>query len=113
MLYINGTEIKLTRGDSAYLQIPIVNKKPDDTTEEYVISEGDTLVMTMAKSCDDPPCFQKTLVGSNTFHILPEDTRSCEFGKYKYDVQLTTAGGDVFTVIEPSLFQVLQEVTRD
>ncbi len=113
MLYINGTEIKLTRGDSAYLQIPIVNQKPDGSTEEYVLAEGDKLTMTMAKSYEDTPCFQKTITNDNTFHIKPEDTCNCEFGKYKYDVQLTTASGDVFTVVEPSCFQVLAEVTRE
>ena len=113
MLYINGTEIKLTRGDSAYLQIPIINKKADGSTEAYELAADDKLTITMAKSYEDTPVFQQTITGSNTFHIRPEDTRECEFGKYKYDVQLVTASGDVYTVIEPALFQVLPEVTRE
>lgn len=113
MLYINGTEIKLTRGDSAYLQIPIENKMADGSTVAYELEAGDKLTMTMAKSYEEEPCFQKTIEGINTFHILPADTKQCEFGKYMYDIQLTTANGDVFTVIEPSVFQVLPEVTCD
>lgn len=113
MLYIDGTDIKLTRGDSAYLQIPIENRQPDGSSAEYQMAEGDKLTMTMRKGLDAEICFQKTIVGANTFHILPTDTKGCEFGKYKYDVQLTTASGDVYTIIEPSCFQVLTEVTCD
>lgn len=49
-------------------------------------------------------------MGSNSFKILPEDTEGCDFANYKYDVQLVTKDGDVFTVIEPSNLQILPEV---
>lgn len=102
----------LTRGDSAYLQVPIKNKLPDGSTEDWQLSPGDRLTMTVAKNYESDPLFQKTVEDDNTFHILPSDTMGCEFGNYKYDVQLTTAAGDVFTVIGPATFQVLPEVTR-
>ena len=113
MLHINGNEIKLTRGDSAYLKIPIINKLPDGSEEEYELSATDKLTMTMRKGYDGEVCFRKTIEGGNTFRIAPEDTKHCEFGKYKYDVQLVTEFGDVYTVIEPACFQVLAEVTCD
>lgn len=113
MLYIEGTDIKLTRGDTAYLHVPIENRLPDGNTVPYELAEGDTLTMTMRLNYDSEVCFQKVVRGTNTFHIVPEDTRRCRFAKYKYDVQLTTASGDVYTVIEPSCFQVLPEVTGD
>lgn len=111
MLYVDGNNIKLTRGDTAYLQVPIENKLPDGSTVPYELAANDTLTMTMRATYDSEVCFQKVLKGSNTFHILPEDTCGCKFGKYKYDVQLTMANGDVFTVVEPTCFQVLPEVT--
>jgi hypothetical protein len=113
MLYIEGNDIKLTRGDSAYLHIPIENRLPDGSTTPYELAEGDVLVMTMRLNYDSEICFQKTVKGVNTFHIVPDDTKDCKFGKYKYDVQLTTTDGDVYTVIEPACFQVLPEVTCD
>ena len=113
MLYIDGTDIKLTRGDTAYLQVPIVNKMPDGSTAPYEMAEGDTLTMTMRARYDSEVCFQKVVKGDNTFKILPEDTYPFSFGKYKYDIQLTKANGDVFPVIEPSCFQVLPEVTYE
>lgn len=112
MLYIEGTDIKLTRGDTAYLQVPLINMLPDGSASEYEIAPEDTLTMTMRAKYDTEVCFQKTIKGINTFHIVPEDTAGCSFGKYKYDVQLTTANGDVYTVIEPACFQVLPEVTH-
>ena len=103
----NSTQ--LTRGDTAYLQVPIYN---DVSGEEYEIAEGDTLTLSVKRAVtDEAYCFQKTLVGSNLFKIEPEDTKSCDFASYKYDVQLTTASGDVYTVIEPSVFKICTEVT--
>ena len=110
MLYVesNGT-IKLTRGDTARLTIDVIN---DIDGSEYIIHENDTLVMTVKRSTSDTAIkLQKILKGSNTFHIEPKDTSDMEFGSYKYDVQLTTSGGDVYTVIEPSTFTLLKEVT--
>lgn len=112
MLYImpDGT-IKLTRGDTARLTVSIDNHI-DGTQAEYVMSANDTLTLSMKKSIkDSTPCLQKTITGSNTFYIEPNDTRNLEFRKYKYDVQLTTSAGDVYTIIEPSDFEIMEEVT--
>ena len=110
MLYLEfGNTIKLTRGDTARLTVPITN---ETTNAEYVMGENDTLTMTVKKNITDTePALQKVLVGLNTFHIKPSDTAGLDFGKYKYDVELTTADGDVYTVIEPSTFEILKEVT--
>lgn len=110
MLYIDsdGT-VQLTRGDTARLCVSIMNET-DQTA--YAIEAGDTLTLTVKKSTKDiEPSFQKVITGASTFHIEPQDTSGLAFGKYKYDVQLTTAGGDVYTVIVPTTFEILQEVT--
>lgn len=110
MLYVetDGT-IRLTRGDTARLT---VNVEDDITGEEYVIQPADVMILTVKRTVRDASaCFQKTITGSNMFHILPTDTHELAFGKYVYDVQLTTASGDVFTVIAPSVFEIMKEVT--
>lgn len=110
MLYVESDgAVKLTRGDTARLTVTINN---DTSGKEYVIESGDTLTLTVKKSVSDAvPSIQKVLVGTNIFHIEPKDTAQLAFGRYKYDVQLTTAGGDVYTVIEPTTFEIAQEVT--
>ena len=47
MLYVEADNtIRLTRGDTAYLEIPIVN---DITEEEYVISLDDTITFSVKR----------------------------------------------------------------
>lgn len=109
MLYIEGTTIKLTRGDTAYLSVPITNTV---TGNSYDIADGDILEFSVKKyTSDKNKLISKKIIGQNTFHILPEDTKDLPFGKYEYDIQLTTAKGDVYTVIDVSAFEVLNEVT--
>lgn len=110
MLYVkeDGT-IRLTRGDTARLSVGI-NNDMDET--EYTLDENDTLTFTVRKKTTDVYiCLQKTITGSSTFHIEPKDTRKMSFGSYTYDVQLTTATGDVYTIIEPSVLELMPEVT--
>lgn len=101
-------EIKLTRGDTARLTVTL-------TTEEgkaYEVQATDTLTLSVKKAVTDTEyVLQKVIEGSNTFHIEPKDTAGLSFGKYKYDVQLTTGGGDVYTVITPATFEIQSEVS--
>lgn len=109
MLHIKGSEIQLTRGDTAYLNV-IVTKSSDSQT--YTMKPEDTLTLTVKKTVNDSDfLLQKVVEGTNTIHILPEDTSELEYGSYKYDVQLNTEEGDVFTIIEPATFKILPEVT--
>lgn len=111
MLKITGTDIHLTRGDTAYLQVPI-ETEVNGVTSDYEIRENDTLRFTVKESAwDETFLIQKVLEGSNNFHIAPEDTKELKYGSYTYDVELTTGEGDVFTVITPSVFKVTKEVT--
>ena len=104
----DGT-IQLTRGDTARLAVPIINEIDN---QEYVIQSDDILVLSIKKTVNDTEALlEKVLKGENTFHIEPKDTAKMKFGHYKYDVQLTTAGGDVYTVITPTTFEILSEVT--
>lgn len=108
MLYISGNNIRLTRGDTAYLTVPITL----ETGDPYEMQNGDTLTLSVKKRLSDTDyCFQKINTGGNTFHITPEDTKNLDFKTYKYDIQLQTESGDVYTIIPVSEFVILEEVT--
>lgn len=118
MLKVAKTTISLTRGDSAYLALNIVNK---EDRSPYVLHDGDSIQAQIRTE----PNVGKLLVdaslengkiyiddnGTLTWHIAPEDTRDLAIGKYSYDVQITTAAGDIFTFITASDFNVTDEVT--
>lgn len=104
----NGT-VQLTRGDTAEFVISIANRTDGS---EYYVQEGDTLTLSLKKTVkDNSYVLQKTAVGTNVIRIEPADTAELAFTKYVYDVQLTTAGGDVYTVISPTTFEITTEVT--
>ena len=110
MLYVNDDgSIELTRGDTARLSVSIQN---DLTGEDYIVSATDTLRFTIKRTVNDTtPYVKKEVKGSTQFDIRPSDTRDLPYGKYVYDVELTTASGDVYTVIVPTAFKILKEVT--
>lgn len=100
--------VELTRGDTARLSVTVTN----DDGEEYDIQDTDTLTLSMKKKVKDSEVLvTKSVIGSNVFHIKPEDTSGLQFGTYVYDVQINTADGDVYTVIPPSEFKIGEEVT--
>lgn len=100
--------IKITRGDTGVIAINLKNK--DGT--EYVMQTGDVLVITVKRSTYvSDVLFQKAFDGSMQAKIEPADTADLSYGTYWYDVQLTTAGGDVFTVVVPHKLEVMPEVT--
>lgn len=110
MLNVDETYgIHITRGDTARFTVSITN---DINGSEYEIQAGDILQMTVKKNVKDTESLiHKTLNGGKTFHIEPSDTSAMSFGKYVYDIQLTTSDGDVFTIIDPTVFEILKEVT--
>lgn len=102
--------IHLTRGDTARFSIGrIVNTV---TNTNYTPTEGDIVTMTVKKTVlQEDPCVQIIVPGGGVLHIKPEDTKAMAFGKYVYDVQLTTVDGDVYTIIQPTTFDLQKEVT--
>lgn len=104
----NGV-IHLTRGDTARISVQITN---DQNGNEYEVSSDDALTLTVrvnARSSDI--LLQKVVTGTSDFYIAPEDTQNLSFREYVYDIQLTTAAGDVYTIITPRTFEITEEVT--
>jgi len=112
MLYIeNDGTIRLTRGDTAYFGVSIIDSS---TGTEYEPSDDDVILFTIKKSVNaSDSLIQKKFgeVNNNLFKLLPEDTSDLRYGRYQYDVQLTRGNGDVYTVIPPTVFEVMKEVT--
>ena len=80
--------ISLTRGDTFKAKVTIT----DSEGAPYQPNEGDKIRFAMKKDYDD------------------EDTKSLEFGKYVYDVELTKVNGDVDTFITKARIDLTEEV---
>ena len=102
--------IHLTRGDTARFSLgQIVNTI---TNTNYTPTAEDTVTMTIKKTVMQADPFVQIIVpGGEVLHIKPEDTKAMAFGKYVYDIQITMADGDVYTIIPPTTFELLKEVT--
>lgn len=102
-------DIKIIRGDTSRFEVEVL----DQTGEKYNLQEEDELVFTVKKNTStDITILQKQILG-DTFTLTHEDTKSLDYGKYVYDIQLTQANGDVTTVIQPSIFEIMPEVNFD
>lgn len=104
----NGS-IYITRGDSAYITVVVKNG-------EHVFKPmmGDMLHFSVKKDVEDTEyIIHKVFQVGDAIVINPEDTRNKPFGKYLYDVQLTRPNGEVYTIIEPTLFYIKEEVTHE
>lgn len=100
------SDMKLTRGDSAYFDVELI----DEDDSEYTLQSGDLLTFTV-KNTTMSPCSVFSVSSSNaSFHISPADTDKLRYGEYVYDIQLNT-GQDVFTVVGPAVFELTEEVT--
>ena len=105
--------IHLTRGDTARLTVDLDIEFEDGTKQPYSVQNDDVLTLSVKKRKKDfKPCIEKVVKGSADFHIKPEDTADLDFGSYVYDVEIRTAEGDVYTVIENKTFKIGVEVTK-
>lgn len=105
MFKVNGTNISLTRGDSATLHVDLTQGGAP-----YEPQEGDVLTLTVKKDAKDAEALLTITADSEcTFHFAPSDTDGLAFGGYKYDIQLTT-GEEVYTPIVAT-FTITEEVT--
>lgn len=100
--------INLTRGDNCDIIVTIY----DHNGDEYEIQEGDTVLFTMKINCETQDIvIQKDITSDCIISLTHNDTKSLAYGSYVYDVQLTTAGQEVYTVIAPAIFNITKEVT--
>jgi hypothetical protein len=92
MFSLDGNKITLTRGDTAVIGVSLTGYEP---------KEGDEIVMTLKRKIRDTEAVLTKYMDHAEelyFKLEPEDTIDL-LGSYVYDVQLTTAEGDVYTPI--------------
>ena len=105
---ITDTDIRITRGDTAFLSVELFDDKG-----KYELKAGDTLELSAKKSINDTEYSIHIIANNNAvFTFNPSDTENLNYGSYLYDIQLTLSNGDVFTVIPLSHIVILEEVTR-
>ena len=108
MLNIDGdNNIKLTRGDTAYITLEVTRDG-----EPYDFTNDQTKLTVKKDTKTNWVVFQKTFNGP-TITIEPSDTEGLDYQTLKYDVQIITTSGEVFTVIEPRDFTIAEEVNFD
>ena len=107
MFKIVNNVIRITRGDTGIFSLSLKNAEG----EAYDYS-NDTVKFTVKSDVySKTALIQKTVSYGETVTILPGDTAQLPYGEYAYDVQVTTQGGIVDTVIPPNKFIVMSEVT--
>ena len=112
MVDVKGTTITITRGDSAVIEVQII----DMNGQQYTPVEGDSIRFAVKKNyTDSEPLLVKNIpIATMNLILSPEDTKNLESGpirgKYKYDIELTRSDGMVDTFIPRADFIVLEEV---
>lgn len=97
------TDIYLTRGDTFSANIAIY----DADGKAYVPDVGDTITFAMKANYSDEDPAVEVDIDPDTMLLVIEsgDTAGLPMGvAYVYDIQLTSAGGDVYTFIKGRFF---------
>lgn len=100
-------KISITKGDNASIKVKVY----DSNGAEREIFEDDVITLTVKKTADSTTVLTKT-ADKGVINLVPTDTKSLASGTYVYDIQLTTFGGNIYTVIPISYFEIGQEVTQ-
>ena len=109
MYAINGNRITLTKGDSFYAIVKMVNK---ETGEEYIPQGNDVVRFGIKKSVKEKRCILEKVISNATLllYLEPNDTENLATGSYVYDIELTYANGDKDTFINKAQFILADEV---
>ena len=107
MLNVKGSDIQLTRGDTAYFEIEIMQ----EDGSKYYRQEGDKLTFTVKRSYNSEFEYIQKEIEALALYLTPEDTKELDYGNYWYDIELNTADGATYTVIGPARFIMREEVT--
>lgn len=111
---ITGTDLSMIRGDTESITVELQDKDGNPMPLE----DGDTIYFTVKTSVNnEEKILQKVITeftnGKAPIVIEPEDTKSLDFVRYVYDIQLTRANGEVRTLVGPSTFAIGGEVTYE
>ena len=108
MFTISGFDLSLTRGDNATFRVTLKSLDGQPIT----LGENDELMFSVKKNAKSTEKLISIISDENgSFSIEPQHTSGLKFGTYRYDVQLTTYDGRVYTVIPVSIFKVCEEIS--
>ena len=104
----------MIRGDSESLTISM---ETNEGFDEY-FKDGDIVYFTVKETiATDKKILQKIITsfvdGKAIIEILPTDTQDLRVKDYVYDIQLTKGDESVTTIVKPSKFSLLGDVTRE
>lgn len=104
---VRGTSISFTRGDTFIAVIGVTALNPETGEEEaYTPMADDRIRFAMKKTYDDnEPLLLNIDIPLDSLELVihPADTKKLKYGRYVYDVQLTTAEGIVTTFIQGTI----------
>ena len=107
---VKKNAIMLTRGDTFKAEVTITDKDGNP----YEPQPGDSVRFAVKKNYTDPDTdvlIVKTIPIDTMILLLePSDTKELAFGNYVYDIQITTAAGEVDTFITKASFTLTEEV---
>lgn len=99
--------ISLTKGDNAEMLVKLF----DVTGKERPIFDDDIITFSVRKyAAADLALAIKADKGYIRF--VPKDTKDLAAGTYVYDIELKTFGGNIYTVVPLSYFDLLDEVSK-
>ncbi len=113
---INGTTIKLTRGDSFSAEVGIYNAdgsayEPASTDAIRFALKSPEMTPGNKDYTQETPIIEKVIpYDTLLLELEPEDTTGLDFGQYVYDIELTKADGTVDTFITAAPFVLTPEV---
>lgn len=109
----NGRDLIMIRGDTESILV----RRTGKDGAELPFREGDAIRFSVKRFlCDEEAVLYKEVTafpeGRALIALSHEDTKNLPPFAYVYDVELTTSGGAVKTLIGPSKFIVEGDVTR-
>lgn len=113
MFNIIDNKIYLTRGDSATLGVDIV----DDEGEPYTPKIDEYIVFTLKRiSSQCKQLIVKEFEDVDNEYVITltqADTIDLSFGVYYYDVALIDGEGNVYTIIPPTEFEIMEVIHNE
>ena len=108
MLSLIGTTIKLTRGDTAKIQLELYQSNGS----RYHPNVRDVIRFAAKKKYTDETVLIHKVIPNDSLvlQLDPVDTKDLQFGEYVYDVEITFENGDVDTFIATASLIIDKEV---
>lgn len=108
MLYIDqDNNIKLTRGDTAAIDIEIT----DASGEPYNMQTSDSLIFTVKRMYNDSAEVIRKELQTPVLILTSDDTKDLSFGKYRFDIYIyNSETHNLDTFIYERIFEIAEEV---